>query len=95
MEVIQNCIKKTLLYLMQQIADWHPVTFMFKAIGTFCIKDQKVNMTFLSEFIQAMDGIRNFHNAVWNVSWSLSQQDFFHNISANCYDSSFKLLDQG
>uniref|UniRef100_A0A8C8ZA52 Coiled-coil domain containing 81 n=1 Tax=Prolemur simus TaxID=1328070 RepID=A0A8C8ZA52_PROSS len=55
-DVVEGCVKETLLFLSRSISTKQNVEFMFKGIGVLMIKDGKVKMRFYKDFLCAMDG---------------------------------------
>ncbi|XP_053417838.1 coiled-coil domain-containing protein 81 isoform X1 [Nycticebus coucang] len=55
-DVVEGCVKETLLFLSRSISVKHIVEFSFKGIGVLVIKDGKVKMRFYNDFLCAVDG---------------------------------------
>uniref|UniRef100_A0A8C8S6F8 Coiled-coil domain containing 81 n=1 Tax=Pelusios castaneus TaxID=367368 RepID=A0A8C8S6F8_9SAUR len=69
-EIVEGCVKETLLFFSRSIATKQNVEFTFKGIGVLVIRDNKVKMKFYKDFLQAMDGTGNLVKALSNVSLS-------------------------
>ncbi|XP_038234594.1 LOW QUALITY PROTEIN: coiled-coil domain-containing protein 81 [Dermochelys coriacea] len=65
-EIVEGCVKETLLFFSRSIAIKQNVEFAFKGIGVLVIRDNKVKMKFYKDFLQAMDGSGNLVNALSN-----------------------------
>uniref|UniRef100_A0A8C0J3V8 Coiled-coil domain containing 81 n=1 Tax=Chelonoidis abingdonii TaxID=106734 RepID=A0A8C0J3V8_CHEAB len=74
-EIVEGCVKETLLFFSRSIATKQNVEFTFKGIGVLVIRDNKVKMKFYKDFLQAMDGSGNLVKALSNVSLSFSQEN--------------------
>ncbi|XP_030685561.1 coiled-coil domain-containing protein 81 isoform X1 [Nomascus leucogenys] len=55
-DVVEGCVKETLLFLSQSISMKQNVEFTFKGIGVLMIRDSKVKMRFYKDFLCTMDG---------------------------------------
>uniref|UniRef100_A0A8D0H617 Coiled-coil domain containing 81 n=1 Tax=Sphenodon punctatus TaxID=8508 RepID=A0A8D0H617_SPHPU len=73
-EVVEGCIRETLLFFSRSIATKQNVEFTFKGIGVLIIRDNKVKMKFYKDFLQTMDGSGNLVKALSNVSLAFSPQ---------------------
>uniref|UniRef100_A0A8C0J590 Coiled-coil domain containing 81 n=1 Tax=Chelonoidis abingdonii TaxID=106734 RepID=A0A8C0J590_CHEAB len=84
-EIVEGCVKETLLFFSRSIATKQNVEFTFKGIGVLVIRDNKVKMKFYKDFLQAMDGSGNLVKALSNVSLSFSQENLnnFESVSVN------------
>ncbi|XP_030414743.1 coiled-coil domain-containing protein 81 isoform X1 [Gopherus evgoodei] len=65
-EIVEGCVKETLLFFSRSIATKQNVEFTFKGIGVLVIRDNKVKMKFYKDFLQAMDGSGNLVKALSN-----------------------------
>ncbi|CAM5075385.1 unnamed protein product [Natator depressus] len=65
-EIVEGCVKETLLFFSRSIAIKQNVEFTFKGIGVLVIRDNKVKMKFYKDFLQAMDGSGNLVKALSN-----------------------------
>ncbi|KYO28519.1 hypothetical protein Y1Q_0005324 [Alligator mississippiensis] len=63
-EIVQDCLRETLLYLLGLIAAEQPVAFVFNSIGILQIHNKNVHMTFFKEFLEAMDGSGKLAKAI-------------------------------
>lgn len=73
-EIVQDCLRETLLYLLGLIAAEQPVAFVFNSIGILQIHNKNVHMTFFKEFLEAMDGSGKLAKAISIVRWSFFSQ---------------------
>nr|XP_012324899.1 coiled-coil domain-containing protein 81 [Aotus nancymaae] len=55
-DVVEGCVKETLLFLSRSISTKQNVEFTFKGIGVLMIRDSKVKMRFYKDFLCTMDG---------------------------------------
>ncbi|XP_022624050.1 coiled-coil domain-containing protein 81 [Seriola dumerili] len=55
-DVVEGCIRETLLLLFRALASEQNVFVTFQGIGVLSFKNNKVRMKFNSDFINAMDG---------------------------------------
>ncbi|KAI4562075.1 hypothetical protein MJG53_021115 [Ovis ammon polii x Ovis aries] len=55
-DIVEGCVKETLLFLSRSISIKQNVEFTFKGIGVLMIKDSKVKMRFYKDFLCTMDG---------------------------------------
>nr|XP_011717647.1 coiled-coil domain-containing protein 81 [Macaca nemestrina] len=55
-DVVEGCVKETLLFLSRSISMKQNVEFTFKGIGVLMIRDNKVKMRFYKDFLCTMDG---------------------------------------
>ncbi|KAL0629852.1 Coiled-coil domain-containing protein 81 [Plecturocebus cupreus] len=55
-DVVEGCVKETLLFLSRSISMKQNVEFTFKGIGVLMIRDGKVKMRFYKDFLCTMDG---------------------------------------
>ncbi|XP_008588246.1 PREDICTED: coiled-coil domain-containing protein 81-like, partial [Galeopterus variegatus] len=55
-DVVEGCVKETLLFLSRSISIKQNVEFTFKGIGVLVIRDSKVKMRFYKDFLCAVDG---------------------------------------
>ncbi|XP_027704096.1 coiled-coil domain-containing protein 81 [Vombatus ursinus] len=65
-DVVEGCVKETLLFLSRSISVKQNVEFIFKGIGVLMIRDSKVKMRFYKDFLCAMDGSGNLVKALSN-----------------------------
>ncbi|XP_008018628.2 coiled-coil domain-containing protein 81 isoform X2 [Chlorocebus sabaeus] len=54
-DVVEGCVKETLLFLSRSISMKQNVEFTFKGIGVLMIRDNKVKMRFYKDFLCTMD----------------------------------------
>uniref|UniRef100_A0A8D2IV75 Coiled-coil domain containing 81 n=1 Tax=Varanus komodoensis TaxID=61221 RepID=A0A8D2IV75_VARKO len=66
-EIVEGCIRETLLSFSRSIASKQTVEFTFKGIGVLVIRDNRVKMKFYKDFLQAMDGSGTLLKALSNV----------------------------
>ncbi|XP_070481713.1 coiled-coil domain-containing protein 81 isoform X3 [Equus przewalskii] len=55
-DIVEGCVKETLLFLSRSISIKENVEFTFKGIGVLVIRDGKVKMRFYKDFLCTMDG---------------------------------------
>ncbi|XP_036898800.1 coiled-coil domain-containing protein 81 isoform X1 [Sturnira hondurensis] len=55
-DTVEGCVKETLLFLSRSISIKKNVEFIFKGIGVLVIRDGRVKMRFLKDFLLKMDG---------------------------------------
>uniref|UniRef100_G3R8U0 Coiled-coil domain containing 81 n=1 Tax=Gorilla gorilla gorilla TaxID=9595 RepID=G3R8U0_GORGO len=55
-DVVEGCVKETLLFLSRSISMKQNVEFTFKGIGVLMVRDSKVKMRFYKDFLCTMDG---------------------------------------
>lgn len=67
-DVVEGCVKETLLFLSRSISTKQNVEFTFKGIGVLVIKDGKVKMRFYKDFLCTMDGSGTLAKALTNVN---------------------------
>uniref|UniRef100_A0A3B4V356 CCDC81 HU domain-containing protein n=1 Tax=Seriola dumerili TaxID=41447 RepID=A0A3B4V356_SERDU len=67
-DVVEGCIRETLLLLFRALASEQNVFVTFQGIGVLSFKNNKVRMKFNSDFINAMDGTGRLLLAFKNVS---------------------------
>nr|XP_056714619.1 coiled-coil domain-containing protein 81 [Euleptes europaea] len=65
-EVVEGCVRETLLFFSRSIANKQNVEFTFKGIGVLIIRDNRVKMKFYKDFLQAMDGSGTLLKALSN-----------------------------
>ncbi|XP_077197515.1 coiled-coil domain-containing protein 81 [Paroedura picta] len=65
-EIVEGCVRETLLFFSRSIANKQNVEFTFKGIGVLVIRNNKVKMKFYKDFLQAMDGSGNLLKALSN-----------------------------
>uniref|UniRef100_A0A8D2KRP7 Coiled-coil domain containing 81 n=1 Tax=Varanus komodoensis TaxID=61221 RepID=A0A8D2KRP7_VARKO len=65
-EIVEGCIRETLLSFSRSIASKQTVEFTFKGIGVLVIRDNRVKMKFYKDFLQAMDGSGTLLKALSN-----------------------------
>uniref|UniRef100_A0A8D1QRM6 Coiled-coil domain containing 81 n=1 Tax=Sus scrofa TaxID=9823 RepID=A0A8D1QRM6_PIG len=65
-DVVEGCVKETLLFLSRSISTKQNVEFTFKGIGVLVIKDGKVKMRFYKDFLCTMDGSETLAKALTN-----------------------------
>uniref|UniRef100_A0A8D0LQJ5 Uncharacterized protein n=1 Tax=Sus scrofa TaxID=9823 RepID=A0A8D0LQJ5_PIG len=65
-DVVEGCVKETLLFLSRSISTKQNVEFTFKGIGVLVIKDGKVKMRFYKDFLCTMDGSGTLAKALTN-----------------------------
>ncbi|XP_075402538.1 coiled-coil domain-containing protein 81 [Tenrec ecaudatus] len=65
-DIVEGCVKETLLFLSRSIATQHNVEFTFKGIGVLMIRHGKVKMRFFKDFLCGMDGSETLMKALVN-----------------------------
>lgn len=55
-DVIEGCVRETLILLLRAIATQRSVLFTFKGIGVLVFRNSKVKMHFSKDFLSSMDG---------------------------------------
>ncbi|XP_006865072.1 PREDICTED: coiled-coil domain-containing protein 81 [Chrysochloris asiatica] len=65
-DVVEGCVKETLLFLSRSISTKQNVEFTFKGIGVLVIRHSKVKMRFYKDFLCAMDGSGTLMKALAN-----------------------------
>ncbi|XP_048349219.1 coiled-coil domain-containing protein 81 isoform X2 [Sphaerodactylus townsendi] len=65
-EIVEGCVRETLLFFSRSIANKQNVEFTFKGIGVLVIRDNRVKMKFYKDFLQAIDGSGNLLKALSN-----------------------------
>ncbi|XP_061485604.1 coiled-coil domain-containing protein 81 [Rhineura floridana] len=65
-EIVEGCIRETLLSFSRSIATKQTVEFTFKGIGVLVIRDNRVKMKFYKDFLRTMDGSGNLLKALSN-----------------------------
>ncbi|XP_004709008.1 coiled-coil domain-containing protein 81 [Echinops telfairi] len=65
-DIVEGCVKETLLFLSRSIATQRNVEFTFKGIGVLMIRHGKVKMRFFKDFLCAMDGSGTLMKALVN-----------------------------
>ena len=68
-DTVEGCVKETLLYLSRSISIKKNVEFIFKGIGVLMIRDGRVKMRFLKDFLFKMDGSGALAKALANVNY--------------------------
>nr|XP_012594173.1 coiled-coil domain-containing protein 81 [Microcebus murinus] len=80
-DVVEGCVKETLLFFSRSISTKQTVEFTFKGIGVLVVKDGKVKMRFYKDFLCAVDGSGALAKALANrpgtVDSVLSYQEGF------------------
>ncbi|XP_036180633.1 coiled-coil domain-containing protein 81 [Myotis myotis] len=86
-DTVEGCVKETLLFLSRSISIKQNVEFTFKGIGVLMIKDGRVKMRFLKEFLCKMDGSGTLAKALANrpgtVDSVLSSRESFRKLPNN------------
>lgn len=67
-DIVEGCVKETLLFLSRSISIKENVEFTFKGIGVLVIRDGKVKMRFYKDFLCTMDGSGALAKALANVN---------------------------
>ena len=62
-DVIEGCVRETLMLLLRAVASQRSVLFTFRGIGVLVFRNSKVKMHFYKDFLSSMDG---------RVLWALS-----------------------
>ncbi|KAM9220951.1 coiled-coil domain-containing protein 81 isoform 1-T1 [Dugong dugon] len=65
-DIVEGCVKETLLFLSRSISTKQNVEFTFKGIGVLVIRNSKVKMKFYKDFLCAMDGKGTLVKALTN-----------------------------
>ncbi|XP_058041612.1 coiled-coil domain-containing protein 81 [Ahaetulla prasina] len=65
-EMVEGCIRETLLSFSRSIATKQTVEFTFKGIGVLIVRDNKVKMKFYKDFLHTMDGSGTLLKALTN-----------------------------
>ncbi|KAG8137032.1 hypothetical protein E2320_005578, partial [Naja naja] len=66
-EMVEGCVRETLLSFSRSIATKQSVEFTFKGIGVLIVRDNKVKMKFYKDFLHTMDGSGTLLKALTNV----------------------------
>ncbi|KAM9659368.1 coiled-coil domain-containing protein 81 isoform 1-T1 [Trichechus inunguis] len=78
-DIVEGCVKETLLFLSRSISTKQNVEFTFKGIGVLVIRNSKVKMKFYKDFLCAMDGkgtlVKALTNRPGTVDSVLSSRD--------------------
>ncbi|XP_076159765.1 coiled-coil domain-containing protein 81-like isoform X1 [Alosa pseudoharengus] len=64
-DVIEGCIRETLMLLLRAVASQRSVLFTFRGIGVLVFRNSKVKMHFYKDFVTSMDGSGK---ALWALS---------------------------
>lgn len=70
-EVIEGCIRETLMLLLRAVASQRSVLFTFRGIGVLVFRNLKVKMHFYKDFVTNMDGSGKALWALSNVSLNI------------------------
>ncbi|ETE61113.1 putative protein C11orf73-like protein, partial [Ophiophagus hannah] len=70
-EMVEGCVRETLLSFSRSIATKQTVEFTFKGIGVLIVRDNKVKMKFYKDFLHTMDGSGMLLKALTNQSLNL------------------------
>uniref|UniRef100_A0A8C6X5M6 Coiled-coil domain containing 81 n=1 Tax=Naja naja TaxID=35670 RepID=A0A8C6X5M6_NAJNA len=65
-EMVEGCVRETLLSFSRSIATKQSVEFTFKGIGVLIVRDNKVKMKFYKDFLHTMDGSGTLLKALTN-----------------------------
>ncbi|XP_038617901.1 coiled-coil domain-containing protein 81 isoform X2 [Tachyglossus aculeatus] len=65
-DVVEGCVRETLLFFSRSVATKQSVEFTFKGIGVLAVRAGKAKMRFYREFLSAMDGSGNLVKALSN-----------------------------
>uniref|UniRef100_A0A670XRV4 Coiled-coil domain containing 81 n=1 Tax=Pseudonaja textilis TaxID=8673 RepID=A0A670XRV4_PSETE len=65
-EMVEGCVRETLLSFSRSIATKQTVEFTFKGIGVLIVRDNKVKMKFYKDFLHTMDGSGTLLKALTN-----------------------------
>ncbi|ELW68941.1 coiled-coil domain-containing protein 81 [Tupaia chinensis] len=80
-DIVEGCVKETLLFLSRSISIKQNVEFTFKGIGVLVIRDSKVKMRFYKDFLCTMDGsgtlVKALANRPGTVDSVLSSREAF------------------
>lgn len=79
-DIVEGCVKETLLFLSRSISIKQNVEFTFKGIGVLMIKDSKVKMRFYKDFLCTMDGSGALAKALANVNYCFLSPNPFLNL---------------
>ncbi|KAF6102509.1 coiled-coil domain containing 81 [Phyllostomus discolor] len=66
-DTVEGCVKETLLFLSRSISIKKNVEFIFKGIGVLVIRDGRVKMRFLKDFLFKIDGSGALAKALANA----------------------------
>ena len=67
-DVVEGCIRETLLLLLRAVSTQRAVVFTFRGIGVLSFHHSNVKMKFCKDFISAMDGTGKLLWALTNGS---------------------------
>ncbi|KAM6158551.1 coiled-coil domain-containing protein 81-like [Rhynchocyon petersi] len=65
-DIVEGCVRETLLFLSRTISTEQSMEFTFKGIGVLVIRESKVKMRFYKDFLSTMDGSGNLVKALTN-----------------------------
>ncbi|XP_070800132.1 coiled-coil domain-containing protein 81 [Pituophis catenifer annectens] len=65
-EMVEGCVRETLMSFSRSIATKQTVEFTFKGIGVLIVRDNKVKMKFYKDFLHTMDGSGTLLKALTN-----------------------------
>ncbi|KAM6158547.1 coiled-coil domain-containing protein 81-like [Rhynchocyon petersi] len=65
-DIVEGCVRETLLFLSRTISTEQSVEFTFKGIGVLVIRESKVKMRFYKDFLSTVDGSGNLVKALTN-----------------------------
>ncbi|KAM6158619.1 coiled-coil domain-containing protein 81-like [Rhynchocyon petersi] len=65
-DIVEGCVRETLLFLSCTISTEQSVEFTFKGIGVLVIRESKVKMRFYKDFLSTVDGSGNLVKALTN-----------------------------
>ncbi|KAM6158616.1 coiled-coil domain-containing protein 81-like [Rhynchocyon petersi] len=65
-DIVEGCVRETLLFLSRAISTEQSVEFIFKGIGVLVIRESKVKMRFYKDFLSTVDGSGNLVKALTN-----------------------------
>ncbi|KAM6158617.1 LOW QUALITY PROTEIN: coiled-coil domain-containing protein 81-like [Rhynchocyon petersi] len=65
-DIVEGCVRETLLFLSRTISTEQSMEFTFKGIGVLVIRESKVKMRFYKDFLSTVDGSGNLVKALTN-----------------------------
>ncbi|XP_013920714.1 PREDICTED: coiled-coil domain-containing protein 81 [Thamnophis sirtalis] len=65
-DMVEGCVRETLMSFSRSIATKQTVEFTFKGIGVLIVRDNKVKMKFYKDFLHTMDGSGTLLKALTN-----------------------------
>ncbi|KAM6158549.1 coiled-coil domain-containing protein 81-like [Rhynchocyon petersi] len=65
-DIVEGCVRETLLFLSRTISTEQSMEFTFKGIGVLVIRESKVKMRFYKDFLSTVDGSGDLVKALTN-----------------------------